>query len=81
MEHTNFSPELIKAIQEGFILPFTFIGGLFYCDLIPEKVYTPSDVFKEVRPCIISKITVYRLHMPDGLKGHAIIKWEDQQDE
>jgi hypothetical protein len=81
MEHSIFiSPELIKALHEGFTLPFTFVGGVFHCDLIPSKVYAPSDVSKDVRPCVVSETTVYRLHMPDGLKGHAIVRWEDQQD-
>jgi len=80
MQESKFSPELIKAIKEGFSQPFTLVGGLFYCDLIPGKVYAPADVSKEVRPCTVSETTIYRLQTPDGLKGYALLKWNEEQD-
>lgn len=80
MEQQKLSPELIKAIQEGFNLPFKLIDGLFSCDLIPNKIYAAFDVFKEVRPCTVSETTVYKLNMPDGIKGYLIIKWAEQHD-
>ena len=71
------SPEVIKAIKDGFILCFVFADGFLYCEIDPGKAYPIKDVCKEPRPCLESNTVVYRITTPNGYKGYAVSDWEE----
>jgi len=73
----NPSTEIAKAICDGYSIPFFFIEG-FLC--WNDRKYLIKDVSKVICPCIESQRIIYRLNTPDGLRGYAVLEW-DQQDE
>jgi hypothetical protein len=75
--HIEQSPELIKAINEGFTIAYVFIDGFLHVESDPGKNYPIKDVCKEPKPCLESNTVVYRITAPDGCRGYAVSDWEE----
>ena len=70
--------ERAKAMKEGFIHLFTFVNGLLYCELYPDKGYSFKDCSAVPRACSINQEMVYLLTSPDGAKGFVVGQYNDQ---
>lgn len=73
----EISPEVSRAIEAGYIREFLFIEGSLCCEQTPAISYLIKDVVKIPIPDVQSRIVVYRIKAPDGIKGYAIADWEE----
>lgn len=78
--HSNFSPVLQEIIEQGYTSCFVFKESKLFCSLYPLKGYFTSEVHKEPRPCVTSQTIVYVIETKDGIKGHAILNWQEPDD-
>lgn len=67
------------AIQDGYTQCFVFADGHIYCTTNPEKIYSLVEVEKQPYPCSITETVVYRIITPDGIKGIAVIEFEQNE--
>lgn len=67
------------AIQDGYTACFVFVDGQIYCSLNPDKGYSLAVIEKQPYPCTISETVVYRIKTPDGIKGIAVIPFEQNE--
>jgi len=67
------------AIKEGYTECFVFADGHVYCKLIPEKCYPIASIEKQPCPCTITETVVYRIKTTDGIKGIAVISFEQDE--
>lgn len=69
--------ELQKAIEEGYTVVCDFAEGcVFYCSE-PHKSFFISQVTISPRPCLETQTIVYRIKFPDGVKGVALIDFQE----
>lgn len=67
------------AFENGFSECFEFADGYVYCVHAPEKRYSIIEVEKQPCPCTITKTVVYRITTKDGIKGTAIVSFEQSE--
>lgn len=77
----DLSQELKKTVEEGYDQVFTFRDGNVMADSLPETMYSIAQVVKQVRPCVALQGNVYRIVLPGGMKGFAIVSWRQDNDE
>jgi hypothetical protein len=78
---TQISEVLIKAIMDGYNLALFFNGAYICCDSLPAISYHIATVSKYPSPCMILQGNIYRIILPDGVKGHAFVSWKQDNDE
>ncbi len=67
------------AFQEGYTECFVFADGQVYCSSNPVKGYSLTIVEKQPYPCTTTETVVYRIKTPDGIKGIAVIGFEQDE--
>lgn len=67
------------AIQDGYTKCFVFADGHIYCTTNPSVSYCLKEVEKQPYPCILTETVVYRITTPDGVKGIAVIEFEQDE--
>lgn len=75
------SVELKNAVAEGYDLFLFFQDGNVLSEMIPGLTYPIAQVTKQPRPCHSLQGNVYRVILPDGKKGFAIVSWVQDNDE
>jgi hypothetical protein len=73
--------ELEKARKDGYLHDFVFADGHVFYVAHPEKKYAIAIAEKDPRPCLITETIVYRIELPDGLKGCAVESFVQGNDE
>lgn len=78
---TSLSEELRNAIAEGYDIVFYLEDGHVLSEADPEIKYAISHADKQPRPCASLQATIYRIVLPNGIKGFAIVSWKRDNDE
>ncbi len=75
------SVELRKAVEDGYDHVFFFQDGNVLSETLPELMNSIAQVAKQARPCAALQGNVYRIVLPGGIKGFAIVSWKQDNDE
>lgn len=76
----EMSPEIIKTIEAGYTHEFTFIESNFQSLSDPHVCYHTSLVKKFPIPCLISQLIVYRITTIEGIKGFAVLHFNQDEE-
>lgn len=77
----TLSEEIRKAVEDGYDLILFIRDGCVYCETHPGIQYFIAQVEKNPRPCSVIQGNIYRIDLPDGLKGFAFVSWKQFNDE
>ena len=77
----SVSDELRKAVDDGYEHVFYFQDGNVLSETLPELMHTIAQVYKQPCPCLALQGNIYRIVLPSGMKGFAIVPWKQDNDE
>ncbi len=68
------------AFQDGYTELFEFIEGQIHRPLCPGTIYPIIPLEKRPYPCLVTRKIVYRIKTSDGIKGVAVIDFNNDDD-
>ena len=73
----KITTELQIAIKDGYFVAFQFLNGQVCNCSNPNERHFISKVTISPRPCLPTQTIVYRIMLPGGIKGFAILDFQE----
>jgi hypothetical protein len=73
----KITTELHNAIKDGYFIAFQFLDGHVCACSNPNERYFISKVAIDPRPCLLTQTIIYRIMLPNGIKGFAILDFQE----
>jgi|GEM_PF-4278028 len=73
--------EVAKAINDGFVHLCAYVKGKIVFDVLPMVFFNSDEVHVSICPDKASLVVLYRITTKTGLRGYALMSFDDDEAE